>query len=1756
MRSVRATLRRALPLAIVPTLIAGGLALTVAIAPIALADAPLPTPAAVQQIDSTNVTADALPTVQIDGVVWGQAINPTTSTVYAGGKFQNARPAGAAPGASLTPRSNLLSYNLTTGVLNTSFAPSLNGQVLAVALTPDGTKLFVGGDFTTADGATTHGRIAEYNTSTGALVSSFTGSVNSSVTSIATTNTTVYIGGNFTSVNGVARNHLAAFTISSGALANWKPSADGLVKALVVTPDGTMVIAGGQFQNVNGATANGLAALSVSTGSLQPWAAGNTIYNSGKNAGITSLSTDGNAIYGTGYVFGSITDGDLEGTFSASPNTGAINWVEDCHGDTYDSWSNGTTVYTVSHAHYCATLGGMPQTNPFSGNMRHSLAFTAGVKGLLDHSAYGNPYKDWYGTPSPALLNWFPDLSVGSYTGQSQAAWTVTGANGYVVQGGEFPAVNGTPQQGLVRFATKAITTPKQGPRIIGANFVPSVVSLNPGTVRVAWTSNWDRDDLNLSYKVIRNSDTAHPVYTITSASEFWNLPVLGFIDTGLTPGQTYTYKLVASDNVGGTGNTNTVTGNPVSITVASGSGTSSQYAKDVIADGAMNYWRLGEAAGSTGVSYDYVNYSDLTINSGVTRGAGGAIIGDSDLASTFDGSTGLAATTSAVPGPNNFTIEAWFNTTSTSGGKIVGFGDQSSGLSNNFDRHVYMDASGRVNFGVYNNGGYVITSPNAYNDGKWHQVVASLSNVGLVFYVDGRRVGTNAGTTVGQSYSGYWRVGGDNSWSGSNYFTGTIDDVAIYPSALPLATVQKHYTDSGRTPLGATPTDAYGKAVIADSPALYYRLDEPSGAAAIDYSGNGDDGIYYGGSATAETYGVTSPVTNTGDTAVTFDGAAGSNAASSQSFNNPTVYAEELWFNTTTTNGGKLIGFGSNQSGASGSYDRHVYMENSGQLTFGTYNGNVNTTTSSASYNDGKWHYLAATQDGGGMKLYVDGQLVGTNPHADAQSYSGYWRIGGDNLSGWSNGSYFAGSIDEAAVYSTALNQAQISAHYSASPAHNVAPVASIALTSNLLTVKASGAGSTDPDGSIAGYAWNFGDGVTATGSAPSHTYGAAGTYTVTLTVTDNGGLTNTTTQSITVSAQLSPTAAFTATPTGLSVAFDGTGSAPSAGATLPTTGYAWNFGDGSTGSGATTSHPYSAGGTYTVTLTVTDSGGGSNTASHTVTVHQPPLAAFTPTGSGLAVAFDSSASKGYDGATLANYSWAFGDGGTSTAPSPSHTYTSAGSYTVTLTITDSSAATGTISQTVVTSHQAPQGAFTSSTSATNTLAVAFDSTGTATSDGATISSYSWAFGDGTNSIATSPSHIYTAAGTYPVTLTVTDSLGASSSVTHSVALTHQAPVASFTSTTNLLTATFNSSGSAAFDGASISGYSWNFGDNGTSTSANPVYTYAAEGTYPVTLTVTDTQGSSTTSSVGSVTVAAHKAPTVTFKSTATGLAVAFDSTGTATSDGATISSYSWNFGDSSAPGTGAAPSHTYAAAGTYPVTLTVADSLNSSNTTTNSVTLTSVVTYATDIFSRAATSKWGNADLGGAWTLPGALSAFSVDGNVGRINMASAGSGPQAYLNSVSAINSNSVVDLGLSAVATGGGTYISLGARHTGTSDYRVKVQIKAGGSMSLLLTKVVSGSETTLKTVNITGVIYNPGDTLRMRLIVTGSGTTSLSGSIWKVGTTEPTVPTITTTDTTASLQSAGGVAVQAYLSGTSTNAPVTASFDNLSVVSPQ
>lgn len=178
--------------------------------------------------------------------------------------------------------------------------------------------------------------------------------------------------------------------------------------------------------------------------------------------------------------------------------------------------------------------------------------------------------------------------------------------------------------------------------------------------------------------------------------------------------------------------------------------------------------------------------------------------------------------------------------------------------------------------------------------------------------------------------------------------------------------------------------------------------------------------------------------------------------------------------------------------------------------------------------------------------------------------------------------------------------------------PAQNAAPVARFTTGGTGLGLTTDGRGSTDSDGTITGYAWTFGDGGTASGATASHTYAAAGTYTVGLTVTDDGGASASTSSSVTVAAppppNQPPTAAIAAPViTGRTVALDGSGSTDGDGTIAS---YAWQFGDGATGSAPTPTHTYATDGTRTVTLTVTDDDGATASATRSVSVTGAPPA------------------------------------------------------------------------------------------------------------------------------------------------------------------------------------------------------------------------------------------------------------------------------------------------------------------------------------------------------------------------------------------------------------------------------------------------------------------------------------------------------------------------------------------------------------------
>ena len=354
----------------------------------------------------------------------------------------------------------------------------------------------------------------------------------------------------------------------------------------------------------------------------------------------------------------------------------------------------------------------------------------------------------------------------------------------------------------------------------------------------------------------------------------------------------------------------------------------------------------------------------------------------------TVNGATGYVSPPPSRLTVDHYSVETWFKTTSTTGGKIIGFGDQQGGLDFNgnptvsgaYDKQIYMTNDGRLAFGVWVGFADTLTSATAYNDGQWHHVVGSQGRKGLNLYVDGAKV-AHDGQTHNQAYTGYWRVGGDNlgGWPNqptSNFFDGSLDETAVYDHPLTLAAVQSHYAASGRTPPPSAGADRrlrqgrlqrrpgellaagrdrrhrHGRRLLRQRQhRRLRRRRHPGRCGALGAIGH----------------------------AVTFDGSTG-NVASTHQIGGPSRYSAELWFKTTTTSGGKLIGFGNAQTGNSGNYDKQVYLTNDGRLVFGVYNGGFDTITTPTAYNDGQWHHLVASQGPAGMAIYVDDQLVGSN--------------------------------------------------------------------------------------------------------------------------------------------------------------------------------------------------------------------------------------------------------------------------------------------------------------------------------------------------------------------------------------------------------------------------------------------------------------------------------------------------------------------------------------------------------------------------------------------------------------------------------------------------------------------------------------------------------------------------------------------------------------------------------------------------------
>lgn len=535
-----------------------------------------------------------------------------------------------------------------------------------------------------------------------------------------------------------------------------------------------------------------------------------------------------------------------------------------------------------------------------------------------------------------------------------------------------------------------------------------------------------------------------------------------------------------------------------------------------------------------------------------------------------------------------------------------------------------------------------------------------------------------------------------------------------------------------------------------------------------------------------------------------------------------------------------------------------------------------------------------------------------------------------------------------------------------------------------------------------IVSYSWNFGDSTSGSGKNVTHTFSAGNSFVVTLTVTNDRGLAASVSQTLSVGTAALPTPSFTVSPSapaaGESVFFNALASTAGPGHTIAS--YRWNFGDGTSGSGSNVSHAFAPAGTYVVQLTVTDEAGVSVTSGGTtviVGVTPTPVANFTFSPAapvvGQSVLFDHRTSTTVQGQAIVALDWNFGDG---TAPVrcpgntacaangiTTHVFKSAGTFNVALIITDAAGRTGIKSTSVTVTIVAatpPTANFTFSPAApAPNQAVLFNAASSTPGTGHTLASYAWNFGDAATATGVAPSHPYSVAGTFTVTLTVTDEIGQSSVTSKTVTISTSAappPTAAFTFSPAAPgvgeTVFFNASTSTPGAGHTITSYAWTFGDGATATGVTATHAYTATGTYSVQLKVTDEVGQSTTSAATTVTVGAPPTPTARFTFSPTtpsaSQAVVFDaSTSTPAGQGQPITEYAWSFGDGTPIVRTATKTigHTFGFSGIFAVNLTVTDGAGRVGSTSANITVSADATLPIVIITATPSPATINAEV-----------------------------------------------------------------------------------------------------------------------------------------------------------------------------------------------
>lgn len=467
----------------------------------------------------------------------------------------------------------------------------------------------------------------------------------------------------------------------------------------------------------------------------------------------------------------------------------------------------------------------------------------------------------------------------------------------------------------------------------------------------------------------------------------------------------------------------------------------------------------------------------------------------------------------------------------------------------------------------------------------------------------------------------------------------------------------------------------------------------------------------------------------------------------------------------------------------------------------------------------------------------------------------------------------------------------------------------------------------------------WDFGDGNSSTEQNPQHTYGSAGEYIVTLTITDENGCESTVSYTVTIADM--PLADFNVDNAcfGSTVLFEDISTSPGG----AITNWAWDFDDPASGVLNTSNiqnptHNFTAPGNYTVTLIITDAVGQKDTTQKTIDIYNKPTADFNSDTACLdsetCFTDNSIASAGID-----EWEWQFNDpdawlwSNSSSAQNPCHTYSTAGSYLVDLIITDNHGCIDTVTKNI-TIYNPPTADFDATDVLLGDPTIITDQS---TNGDGTITTWHYDLDDGNTVNTQNPTHTYAYEGSYDITLTVTDDNGCISSVTNE-AIVYLGPTADFSYTQNC-----EGESTIFIDESvgptSISSWQWDFGDGNTSTSQNPNHSYQNTGNYNVSLIITD-DNNETDTIIKNIEVFPNPIVDFSWDSICENDTLFFIDYTIAYGGG--IALWEWDF-DHGWPLSNTSslqnPAHIYSNAGNFDVSLTVTDSAGCIATTTHTI-------------------------------------------------------------------------------------------------------------------------------------------------------------------------------------------------------------------------